>query len=379
MSYGKVRVGRRVYAKNGTFVDPKVENYSTVLCLTKSSPFGAISPYGLCDEQGRNMENIWQFSKVYPRVEATTCCYSRYDKRVIWSHPAEVHVDKNNRLLPAYFEWRRKGMAAKDAIRYPVGFHGRHNCVGAVVSDVSVGQHEEEHKFLDYVESRRQIYLVVYTRLLLKHLMFRKLRQRCLAGENLLIVEVDGPHQETMDYYKERYNVGDDFIVGNTVDVNKESMRILLNDTKHPFGHGYCLAMALLDKAELWNTDLQGVRLVSQSKPKEEQQAEQEKEQAKQEKEQAKQEKEQAEQEKEQAKQEKEQQAEQQLEQDQQAEQLQQSKRKLEQQAEQQLEQQAEQLQDRHAKQEQELGLDGSPRKLSRTTCASTSFSDFLL
>jgi hypothetical protein len=325
------------------------------------------------------MENIWQFSKVYPRVEATTCCYSRYDKRVIWSHPAEVHVDKNNRLLPAYFEWRRKGMAAKDAIRYPVGFHGRHNCVGAVVSDVSVGQHEEEHKFLDYVESRRQIYLVVYTRLLLKHLMFRKLRQRCLAGENLLIVEVDGPHQETMDYYKERYNVGDDFIVGNTVDVNKESMRILLNDTKHPFGHGYCLAMALLDKAELWNTDLQGVRLVSQSKPKEEQQAEQEKEQAKQEKEQAKQEKEQAEQEKEQAKQEKEQQAEQQLEQDQQAEQLQQSKRKLEQQAEQQLEQQAEQLQDRHAKQEQELGLDGSPRKLSRTTCASTSFSDFLL
>ena len=332
MSYGKVRVGRRVYAKNGTFVDPKVVNYSTVLCLTKSSPFGAISPYCLCDEQGRNMENIWQFSKVYPRVEATTCCYSRYDKRVIWSHPAEVHVDKNNRLLPAYFEWRRKGTTAKDAIRYPVGFHGRHKCVGAVVSDVPVGQHEEEHKFLDYVESRRQIYLVVYTRLLSKHWMFCKLRQRCLAGENLLIVEVDGPHQESMDYYKERYNVGDDFIVGNTVDVNKESMRILLNDTKHPFGHGYCLAMALLDKAELWNTDLQGVRLASPCNSNEDQHTKQEKEQAKQ-----------------------------RLEQDQQAEQLQQSKRKLE--------QQAEQLQKKDQVDDQ-----SNPRKLSRTTCASTSF-----
>ena len=353
MSYGKVRVGRRVYAKNGTFVDPKVVNYSTVLCLTKSSPFGAISPYCLCDEQGRNMENIWQFSKVYPRVEATTCCYSRYDKRVIWSHPAEVHVDKNNRLLPAYFEWRRKGTTAKDAIRYPVGFHGRHKCVGAVVSDVPVGQHEEEHKFLDYVESRRQIYLVVYTRLLSKHWMFCKLRQRCLAGENLLIVEVDGPHQESMDYYKERYNVGDDFIVGNTVDVNKESMRILLNDTKHPFGHGYCLAMALLDKAELWNTDLQGVRLASPCNSNEDQHTKQEKEQAKQEKEQAKQEKEHAKQEKEQAKQ--------RLEQDQQAEQLQQSKRKLE--------QQAEQLQKKDQVDDQ-----SNPRKLSRTTCASTSF-----
>ena len=361
MSYGKVRVGRRVYAKNGTFVDPKVENYSTVLCLTKSSPFGAISPYGLCDEQGRNMENIWQFSKVYPRVEATTCCYSRYDKRVIWSHPAEVHVDKNNRLLPAYFEWRRKGMAAKDAIRYPVGFHGRHKCVGAVVSDVPVGQHEEEHKFLDYVESRRQIYLVVYTRLLSQHWMFCKLRRRCLAGENLLIVEVDGPHQETMDYYKERYNVGDDFIVGNTVDVNKESMRILLNDTKHPFGHGYCLAMALLDKAELWNTDLQGVRLVSTCNSNEDYQAKQEVDQ------QAGKPQEQDQQ----AKQELEDQALQPQEQDQQAKQKPEQQagqpKEQNQQAKRKLEQQTEQEQDRHAKQEQELGLDGSPLKLSKT------------
>jgi len=27
-------------------------------------------------------------------------------------------------------------------------------------------------------------------------------------------------------------------------------MKILLNDTSHPFGHGYCLALAILEEIE---------------------------------------------------------------------------------------------------------------------------------
>jgi len=38
----------------------------------------------------------------------------------------------------------------------------------------------------------------------------------------------------------------DDFIVNFTIEVNHENMQILINDTKYPFGHGYCLAMELL-------------------------------------------------------------------------------------------------------------------------------------
>jgi hypothetical protein len=228
----------------------------------KSSPFGPISPYGLQDEQGRIMENVWQFSKVYRQVPATTCCYSRYDKRVIWQHPAEKHVDEDNRLLPAYFAWRHKGMSSRDAIRYPVGFSGRHACIGAVVSDEpSSGEHE--HEFLDYVQARQQIYLPLYTKLLSNHAMFVGLQKRLLSGENLLIVEVDGPHQESMPYYVERYNVPANFIENNTIEVNQHSMRILLNDAKHPFGHGYCLAMALLGKAKEWNTDLEGTKIAA--------------------------------------------------------------------------------------------------------------------
>ena len=128
--------------------------------------------------------------------------------------------------------------------------------MGAVLSDKPVGPDDSEHPMLNYVESRRAIYLPVYSKLLKDHPMFLSLRQRLKSGENLLIVEVDGPHQESLDYYRKRYGVADDFIMDSTVHVNENSMRILLNDTKHPFGHGYCLAMALLGKANQWNKGL---------------------------------------------------------------------------------------------------------------------------
>lgn len=74
----------------------------------------------------------------------------------------------------------------------------------------------------------------------------KKLKKWLQEGKNLLIIEVDGPHQESLDYYKEKYNVDDDFIVNSTMLATKENLEIMLNDTKHPFGHMYCLAACLL-------------------------------------------------------------------------------------------------------------------------------------
>lgn len=75
---------------------------------------------------------------------------------------------------------------------------------------------------------------------------FYLLKNMLNQGINLLIIDVDGPHQESIPYYIKNYNVNEDFIEKDSVQVNKENMKILLNDGKHPFGHGYCLAMALL-------------------------------------------------------------------------------------------------------------------------------------
>ena len=82
--------------------------------------------------------------------------------------------------------------------------------------------------------------------------MFRDLQKRLEKGENLLIIEVDGPCQSSLDYYKQKYNVNDNFIENHTMLVNQQNINIMLNDPKHPFGHGYCLAMALMNKETDW-------------------------------------------------------------------------------------------------------------------------------
>ena len=258
---GLVRVGRRIYGPNGT-LDSKLPGFKTILCLTPSSPYGSISPYCLKNKQGQNMENIWQFSKVYAEVPAAKERYSRYNKRVIWEHPAETHVkahvkarDKTTGeqksaavLAPEYWEWARKGMAAPDAIRYPVGFHHRHKCIGAVMQ----GPTAEPVPLLNYVDGRKQIYLPVYCNMLKGKKKFEELRKRHLAGENLLIVEVDGPHRELLPFYNETYDlealgVAPDFIdEQQTVEMTPQVTQLLLNDTKKPFGHGFCLALAIL-------------------------------------------------------------------------------------------------------------------------------------
>jgi hypothetical protein len=66
-------------------------------------------------------------------------------------------------------------------------------------------------------------------------------------GKNVSICEVDGPHQESLQYYMNKYGVSKSFIRNNQMDATRKSLDIMLNDTKHPFGHGYCLAACLLE------------------------------------------------------------------------------------------------------------------------------------
>jgi hypothetical protein len=188
------------------------------------------------------MENIWQAAKVYETVPASVQKRSRFDPTVIWSHPAETHAIPDGEggwsLTPEYFAWRQKLMYAPEAIRYPVGFNHRHKCLFSM--------HDKITDRLGYVESRKKSYVPMYDAMVRPTQTFERLKQRYLRGENLLIIEVDGPHPESLDYYKEMYGVGEDFIEGNTILCSPVNLMIMLNDPKHPFGHGYCLAMSLL-------------------------------------------------------------------------------------------------------------------------------------
>ena len=105
-------------------------------------------------------------------------------------------------------------MNNKDAVRFPVTCNKtvRASCLYALWEGEKLG----------YIDARKKIYKKVYTDLVNKTNKFEKLKQMLQNGINLLIVEVDGPRQEPLEYYKEKYKVSDDFIVNNTIEVNSK-------------------------------------------------------------------------------------------------------------------------------------------------------------
>lgn len=240
-----VYVGRREYCGSGfkDFIHP---GSRAILCLTASTKYGCLSPYCLTDSNGLNMENLWQFGKIYESVPAISVPYSRWDRRVIWEYPAEEHM-KDGQILPAYWNWRQKGMSTRDAVRYPVGYEQRHTCKGFVYADGS------EVKILDYISARREIYVKLYQHCI--SLLSGKAKERyeelkdyIRKGIDITIVEVDGPKSSLLQYYRDTYGVNDDFIVENVMKATPENLEIMKQDSESPYGHGYCLAERLLSE-----------------------------------------------------------------------------------------------------------------------------------
>lgn len=237
---GKVRVGVCCFeGKKKVPVFPTYEGYTNIVVMTKTySKWSVIGPYELKDEQERIMENVWQGSKIYQSIPPISQTL-RGTNQISWEHPAEIHIDENNNITKEYWNWRYKLMNNLYPVRYPVGFEHRKNCVCAYAENDLMTP-------LDYIAGRKAIYSPLYIELAKKHPQFEELRQRHLAGENLLIIEVDGPHQESLPHYQEKYGVPDNWIENHTIEINRENLNIMLNDSKHAYGHGYCLASALL-------------------------------------------------------------------------------------------------------------------------------------
>lgn len=220
--------------REGTdYIFPDTEK---ILSLTKSSPYGELGPYCLKID-GKIFENVWQFAKIYRTVPEVNVREHRYSSN-FWSWPAEMHLDgekKYSNITKEYWNWRNTGMNCSFPVRYPVGYNTRHKCLA----------HVWKGKFLDYITARKKIYLFHYIQEVIKEEKFLKLVKKIENGQDITIVEVDGPKGE-LEYYQEKYNVNDDFISNFVMSGTEENLKIMLNDEKYPFGHGYCLAYALL-------------------------------------------------------------------------------------------------------------------------------------
>lgn len=238
---GRLRCGRSTHGANPTY--PALEGFTSILSLTPSgSRYGHLSPYGLRNDSGQLLENVWQGSKVYPQVPIANIPYAARSKRIVWRWPAEVHVDAHQNPTEAYWVWRRVLKNNPEPVRTPVGWKYMKTCLYALEKEEPVSATNPK---LDYIASRVAIYWPIYYRAVIQEPDFLDLWRRWQGGENLLIIEIDGPHQESLPYYQAKYGVGADFIQHNTMEATLANIAVMLYDPQHPFGHGYCLALAL--------------------------------------------------------------------------------------------------------------------------------------
>lgn len=225
---GKLRVGKYNYK---TKKMPVIEGYTNVLIHTT----GALSPYVMKDDNGIIMENYWQFSKIWKKVYKIRQPISQYDNSVRWEYDDEKHLENHYgkfHILKEYYVWQQKGFNSKKWVRYPNGFNHHKETVGSIYRG----------KIINYIGARKKIYCKKYQDIAITKKLFKDLKERYENGENIQIVEVDGPSKgDTYPYNKVQVKDG----LGS-LKITKKRLNALINNSDQTFGHGYCVASMLL-------------------------------------------------------------------------------------------------------------------------------------
>jgi hypothetical protein len=162
------------------------------------SPFFA-GPVTLPNGQvSQNMENAWQFSKAYAQ-----------------------HVGCNGEILPAYWQWAKRGWSDRQAHRYPMG--------RGAVPLFALGADENER--LDYVASRKRLYGPLYLAAVKSTAAFGELtaaRDKAQSeGKDLVILDFDAYDHHALGM----------------------SLQDVIENPRRKAGHGFFLALALEGKA----------------------------------------------------------------------------------------------------------------------------------
>jgi len=128
------------------------------------SPF-FVGPVSLYDgHMAKNVENAWQYSKVYREF-----------------------LDDQGDPSPAYFEWAERGWDDFIAHRRPMG----HKVPAYSFWD---GQK------LDYISARKRIYIPLYSKAVVKTEGYQALKQLYDAGEPLCLLDFDAYDYKTLGY-----------------------------------------------------------------------------------------------------------------------------------------------------------------------------------
>jgi hypothetical protein len=182
-------------------IPKNVEVISTV-SKSKSSFWRQLSPFllGPCKLWGghvsRNMENGWQYSKVYSEFEDGGL-----------GHPTK-----------RWLVWAKEGWDCQRAIRYPMG------------KGVSPEYSWWDGKSYDYVQARAKIYIPLYARAVAKTEAFSELRRMYKEHDEIWLWDFDG-------YDRRKFGM-------SLIDV--------LTCTNKKMGHAFVLAMMLKWGKNFW-------------------------------------------------------------------------------------------------------------------------------
>ncbi len=156
------------------------DNWSRAL-----SPFfcGPVNLYG--DYKSVNVENAWQFCKVY-----------------------EYYLEEDNAVGERYFKWANDGWCDTKAHRYPMGREAK-----------PLYSYWDGEK-LTYVEARKKIYIPLYAEAVQKTYAFDKLKKMHEEGQDLYLWDFDGyDHKAAEMTYDQVINdpdkkMGHAFVIG---------------------------------------------------------------------------------------------------------------------------------------------------------------------
>lgn len=178
---------------------------ATVVNVCSNSPSSwsvGLSPFmiGPCDlyggHQSRNVENGWQYAKLY------------------------LSYANGQEPSQAYWDWAVAGWANPKAIRYPMG-------KGAVPLGAWW-----DGRLLGYIEARKRIYTPLYAKAVMRTASFEQLKDMAKKGD-IWLRDFDGYDHVALGM----------------------SLTNVLNTTSRKMGHAFVLAMLLTNDPALVETD----------------------------------------------------------------------------------------------------------------------------
>lgn len=167
----------------------------------------------------QTFEDLWQYGKVYPKI---------YDenKKIV------AGIDENGNPTPEFYEWRKRFYALKKdkGDRHPAFPSSiRHrDCKYMVYFDEN-GNLEK----LDYVTSRKKVYIPEYAKLVVNTDSFKELKKQYESGAKIALCDFDA-----WNYYGP--NLDQDVTI---IDV--------VNNPQFKVGHGYVIKMLLQGDIEV--------------------------------------------------------------------------------------------------------------------------------